>query len=368
MRLLLTAKYLHYPQGGGGLERNTHELCLRLVRHGITPAVMCELQHDHSLLEYRNCLARAIRPKIRFPMDDRLGYPVYRGWNIEEGAREVASHFKPDIIVVQSGEPLVVRSFDGMGIPRMAYFHEVEDMGFVNALMEIGGIGLLANSDFTARKMEERAGFRPTVIRPLIERSLYLTKTAPKNALFINTSLKKGVEIAFQLAESRPDVQFDIVKNWNADAAKFGVGWDTRKLKSRARAAGNISLHEPTNDMRRLYSRARLLLVPSQWEEAWGRVATEAQINGVPVLASNRGGLPESVGPGGLLVEHNAAIETWRDAFSRIWDNPSEYEGYSKAAREHGNRPDIQPENIVTTFIDKVKDFINGYSAAPTRP
>lgn len=367
MRVLFAAKHLHFPQGGGGLERNTHELCLHLIGRGITPAVMCDLHHDGSLLEYKNRLSRTLRPKIRFPMDSHLGYPVFRGWGNEDGAREVVSQFKPDIVIAQSAEPVpLLQSFGGMGIPRMAYFHEVERIWDVNALMEMRDVGLLANSEFTARKMEERAGFRPAVIRPLIDRSLYLTTMRPKNVLFINAQVKKGVEIAFRLAEHRPDVQFDIVRYWSG-AGAANKGWDTHTLSARARAAGNITLHAPTNDMRRLYSRARLLLAPSQWEEAWGRVATEAQINGIPVLASNRGGLPESVGPGGILVEHDAPIEKWADAFSKIWDDPSEYARYSAAAFKHGNRPEIQPDTIVATFIDKVKAFIDSHAVAPAR-
>src|SRR3546814_9881685 len=45
-----------------------------------------------------------------------------------------------------------------------------------------------------------------------------------------------------------------------------------------------------SHDMREVYRRTHTLLVPSQWEEAWGRVATEAQFSGIPVLASDRGG------------------------------------------------------------------------------
>ena len=368
MRLLLAAKYLHYPQGGGGLERNTHELCLRLIQRGISPAVMCDLHHDGSLLEYKNRLARIVRPKIRFPGDRGLGYPVFRGWGSEDGAREVVSRFKPDIVIAQSAEPVsLLQSFAGLGIPRMAYFHEVERIWDVDTLVAMKDVGLLANSEFTARKMAERGSVHPAVIRPLIDRSFYVTSTSPQTALFVNTSLKKGVEIAFRLAESRPDVPFDIVKNWNADAAKHAVGWDIAELTARASAAGNITLHAPTNDMRRLYGRARLLLAPSQWEEAWGRVATEAQINGIPVLTSDRGGLPEAVGPGGILVAHDAPIETWINAFSRIWDDASAYAAYAAAARAFGLRPEIQPDHIVDSFIETVRDFIARHSASPSR-
>src|SRR5690606_10381337 len=133
----------------------------------------------------------------------------------------------------------------------------------------------------------------------------------------------------------------------------------------RAQAAGNITLHPPTNDMRPLYSRARLLLAPSQWREAWGRVATEAQVNGIPVLASARGGLPESVGPGGLLVEHDAPLEAWLAAFSEIWDDPVRYERYSTEAKRHSLRPEIQPDQIVREFITEDRAFSNTGAQSP---
>lgn len=43
------------------------------------------------------------------------------------------------------------------------------------------------------------------------------------------------------------------------------------------------------------YCEADVLLVPSIWDEAFGRVSIEAQILGIPVIVSNKGGLPETV-------------------------------------------------------------------------
>ena len=359
MRILLAAKYLHYPQGGGGLERNTHELCLRLVRRGIQPAVMCDIHNETSIVALKNRLARKLRPAIRFPMDSNLGYPVFRGWSSENGAGEVVSRFKPDIVVAQSAEPVpLLESFSGFGIPRMAYFHEVERIWDVDSLVAMGNVGLLANSEFTARKMGERAGFMPAVIRPLIDPPLYRTPTKPKNVLFINTSKRKGVDVALRLAEKRPDISFDFVVYWNSSVS------DIEGLTARAKALGNVALHERTNNMRPLYGRARVLLAPSQWAEAWGRVATEAQINGIPVLASKRGGLPEAVGDGGILVDHDAPIEEWTRALSALWDDPANYAKLSAAALRHGERPEIQPETIVSEFIGAVGAFAKAHSGA----
>jgi glycosyltransferase involved in cell wall biosynthesis len=133
-------------------------------------------------------------------------------------------------------------------------------------------------------------------------------------------------------------------------------------MEQRARAAGNITLYPPTNDMRPHYARARLVLAPSQWEEAWGRVATEAHINGIPVLASDQGGLREAVGPGGLLVPLSASIEQWKDAFSRLWDDQDTHTHVSKAALAYSRRPEIQPETIVDVFVEAVRRFVSDHS------
>lgn len=352
MRILLAAKHLHYPQGGGGLERNTHELCLSLLRRGITPGVMCNLRAERSLLVLRNRLARKLKPRFRFPMDDGIGYPVFRGWADDDGAIEVTKRFRPDVVIAQSAEPVsLLKSFEGLGVPRMAYFHETLRIWDAGTLAKADDIGLIANSRFTAEGMAAHAGTVPAVVRPLVDRSLYEVPTRPRNVLFINTVPRKGVEIAFRLAESRPDVQFSFVKSWILRPH------EVERMEKRARSAGNITLYPPTNDMRPHYARARLVLAPSQWEEAWGRVATEAHINGIPVLASDQGGLREAVGPGGLLVPLSASIHRWKEAFSHLWDDQETYARVSETARAYSRRPEIQPENIVDVFVETVKSF-----------
>jgi len=62
------------------------------------------------------------------------------------------------------------------------------------------------------------------------------------------------------------------------------------------------------DDARPWYQSAYLLLLPSE-NESFGRVLIEAMANGVPVIASAAGGVPEIVRNGidGLLVEPNSA-------------------------------------------------------------
>jgi glycosyltransferase involved in cell wall biosynthesis len=112
--------------------------------------------------------------------------------------------------------------------------------------------------------------------------------------------------------------------------------------------------------VRPLLARARLVLVPSRWEETWGRIVSEAQVSGIPALAARRGGLPESVGEGGLLVDADADLAGWERAFARLWDDAHEYAARSAAARAHAARAEIQPEAVIAAFLAHARRHAEG--------
>jgi glycosyltransferase involved in cell wall biosynthesis len=82
------------------------------------------------------------------------------------------------------------------------------------------------------------------------------------------------------------------------DAREWLSRMDAPPLAGHVRYAGYIA----ESERERLYAGARLLIVPSL-DEGFGLPALEAMSAGVPVVASNRGSLPEVVGNAGLLVD-----------------------------------------------------------------
>jgi glycosyltransferase involved in cell wall biosynthesis len=180
---------------------------------------------------------------------------------------------------------------------------------------------------------------------------MYRVHSTRERVLFINPVEKKGIEIALRLAEERPDIPFDFVECWERDSAV--------RHSERVRSAKNITWHKSRLDIRKFYGRAKLLLMPSQWEEAWGRVATEAQLSGIPVLASRIGGIPESVGPGGILVEPKAPIGDWLAALSRMWDDKQVYETLAQEALRYSQRPEIQPDLLLDRLVLSIREHAN---------
>jgi glycosyltransferase involved in cell wall biosynthesis len=82
-------------------------------------------------------------------------------------------------------------------------------------------------------------------------------------------------------------------------------------------------------------------------------VVSEAQVSGIPALASNRGGLPESVGPGGLLLDPDGGLDRWTEALARMWDDEAEYARLAELAEQHARRPEFEPRAIAAALLSE---------------
>ncbi|MEL7362760.1 MAG: glycosyltransferase, partial [Bacteroidota bacterium] len=101
----------------------------------------------------------------------------------------------------------------------------------------------------------------------------------------INPCTIKGISIFSELARSLPELPFAAVPTWGT----------TSEDLQRLAAIENVTLLSPVDDVREIFRQTRLLLVPSLCGEAYGRVAVEALVDGLPVLVSDFGGLREAV-------------------------------------------------------------------------
>jgi glycosyltransferase involved in cell wall biosynthesis len=166
--------------------------------------------------------------------------------------------------------------------------------------------------------------------------------------VFINPVAEKGLDRAIGIAAQCPDIPFLFVESWRLSPAALEA------LSARLAPHPNITFIRRVDDMRQVYARARFLLAPSLWQEAWGRVASEAQCSGLPVIGSDRGGLPEAIGPGGVIIPAEADLAGWVAAVRRLWSDRRHYDEMSAHALLHAERPEIDPEVQFRTFLDVV--------------
>ena len=138
---------------------------------------------------------------------------------------------------------------------------------------------IVCNSIFIQKKLQRRFGRKSIVVYPEIKINTVGFKSTKEGVVFIGDSKVKGLSLVEKIAAKIPETDF------------FLFGRNTLKEKR----IDNIVYCTWQRDVLKIYKRAKLVIVPSLWQEAYGRVARESIILGIPVLVSNIGGLPEAV-------------------------------------------------------------------------
>jgi glycogen(starch) synthase len=101
-----------------------------------------------------------------------------------------------------------------------------------------------------------------------------------------------------------------------------GNGPEAEPLREQARQlgiSGHVTFHghQEGAELRRLLAAHRILIVPSRWPEPFGIVVGEGLACGCVVIGSDRGGLPEAIGPAGVTFRSEDPHDL-ADAISRL--------------------------------------------------
>jgi len=155
---------------------------------------------------------------------------------------------------------------------------------------------VICNSEYMKNRLKDLFGKDSKVIYPYVDKKrlqedFLQVQTGVKNKgiVFIGDSIIKGVKIAKEIAKNMPNKKFYffsrfVIKSYQEQNIIY-MPWQKREVD--------------------IYKYAKIVIVPSIWEEAYGRVSREAYILNIPVLVSNIGGLPESVNKQEELIINN---------------------------------------------------------------
>ena len=261
---------------------------------------------------------------------------------------EVLRTFKPDLVIGYGCDALCrsmwmeARSF---GIPTAYIICNGNHHHYRFPLHDI----VLCDSKATAKLYKDEDGLTVHPFGNFINPNIVVAKQRnPQTVTFINPAFAKGVAVVARLIlmanKERPDISFMVVETRKkfADAlralkkpgSEVGSAFQNQTFK-------NIALRDATYNVSEIYATTKVLLAPSLCYESWGRVATEATMNGIPVLASKSGGLPEAVGTGGITLEKPASNQgpdenwlvlpseeecrPWADALYDLYDHTEKW-------------------------------------------
>ncbi|MCW5770427.1 MAG: glycosyltransferase [Rhodospirillaceae bacterium] len=315
---------VYLPDDLTGANISLHALCRRLARLGFEPTIICAGKTGDPSPDSDYAVARFADPVAALPA--------------------ALARLRPDRVVLRAPDPAarLLAHRDWLDRPLHVYLESgFAGHGFPSP-RECPHLRYGANSPFLARLGEAYFAAPVAMVPPVIEPDDYRVRARGDAILFVNPIAIKGAHIAAKIAARLPDRRFVFARAWSDEGRHPPI------LPRRS----NVEIAERCDDMRPLYRRTKLLLVPSVWEESSARVVGEAQIGGIPAIVSNRGGLADSVGAGGIVVPYDAPIARWCEAIETMFRDEARYAGFRRAAHAHAKRPDFMPDGAVARFLE----------------
>jgi glycosyltransferase involved in cell wall biosynthesis len=360
MRILLTANASYVPPRGGATRSNLLWLEYMAAQGHACRIVAAALPEDAGKR------AQMAQEGVDRQTLAERGVEVYE---VAERVRQVAvlrlqvREFQPDWVLVSS-EDLghgLLREANESAPGRVVYLaHTPQFFPFGPASwnpdpsateLVTRAAAVVAIGHHTAAYIRQHTGRQAVVIHPPIYGrgpfpNLASVDTGDTGLVtMVNPCAVKGISIFTALAERFPAYGFGAMPGWGTTAA------DLAELAAHA----NIAMLPNCRHIADFLRRTRILLMPSLWYEGFGLTVMEAMLHGIPVIASDAGGLVEAK-MGTPFVTHAPAIkrylpvfdehslpqpviepvdlQPWEDALRALLTDRALYERVSAASRE----------------------------------
>lgn len=308
MRVLLVQNMLYVPIRGGANKANrTLMEGLAKKKHCCRAVVPATAGHNAGgragflgELTARKIPFEIFSDYIAFKCNEVEVHAVTEKSRLHSHAAGQIRKFRPDITLVSSQDPgqILLETAVGQDNVRVVYIvHSPWDLPFglghasdntSQPELMCRTAGIITVSKDLQERIRRGCGCESTVIPfPVYGCGPFQPVECFDNgfATIVNPCSYKGISIFSSLARRMPGIQFSAVPTWGTTS----VDRDTLKQLT------NVHIIEPVDNIDEILRQTRILLMPSLWPEGYGLIVVEAMLRGIPVLASDTGGLPEAM-------------------------------------------------------------------------
>ena len=277
---------------------------------------------------------------------------MQRAGNIWRCSTKLMDDFAPDQLIACNGHPMI---FEAMARARkrgITTAFAVRGFGYYDARYFEDVDHAFTCSQFLTDLYRDKVGLVSTPIEPPIDWSSVLAPAGVARVRDLRQPVAAQRPAAVRAPRRHARIQATghpvlVVQSGHSGGSLNAIpGVDFSKYPQ-------IMAAPPVPTPADYFALTRILVVPSVWEEPFGRVAAEAMINAIPPLVSNRGSLPHVVGGdfseggGGRVLPipewmtfkttrlpSEQEVEPWYEAVCALWDDPALYHSVATRARQ----------------------------------
>lgn len=175
------------------------------------------------------------------------------------------------------------------------------------------------------------------VVHPVVEPHHYVCERGGGITL-VNPTSGKGAATFYELAHRFPQHEFTTAQGGYghqvACPSRYGsvhhTFYDETGSEQNCYGLPNVTHLRNDPDVRNVFRRTRVLLMPSDYE-SYGRVGVEAACAGIPTIAHPTQGLKEAFGDAAIFLDRND-IDSWQNEIERLFNDEIYYQQRSKKA------------------------------------
>ena len=339
----------YLPDLCGGLELCARVTLEKLVEQGSLGHIAAAGPNQFA----KNLYSRVLR-KMKGPYADTLNIDRHKvhvdPWH-PVGLGSLEEKLAPSYIICHvAGCNESVQQVLQLNKPTLFYIHGSNIPPQFASLESGHPFKFACESAFIQQRFEQQTGQQIEIIRPILAREKFTVSQSGDKILVVNPHPMKGGQRVAELAKAMPQRSFLVVGGWaNTQGCE-----EVQKIEAQLAGLTNVERLGNLEDVRAAFEQAHCLLMPCLVEEAYGRAAAEAIIAGLPVVASNRGALPETVGDGGVCLDPEAPLTLWIKTLERLFEDRAHYQTLVEGALSTSYLPDRR-----TAFIENQLSHIS---------